>query len=144
MSHLHLKVKCFDRSVCTGSTNSKSKKTWWEWRKLQYTKCTTYCKYMRFSGLFVALQACLGWNENIHNDSQLVKVGFIHIQEAYSGQETPGRESGFEPIIPEPCLSFRLSGMHIRGVPELQWYASKSCGFATNKWAYVSYFDPST
>ena len=34
--------------------------------------------------------------------------------------------------------------MQIRGVPELQWYASKSCSFATNKWAYVSYFDTST
>jgi hypothetical protein len=26
MSFLHLKMKCFDRSVCPGSTNSKSKK----------------------------------------------------------------------------------------------------------------------
>jgi hypothetical protein len=25
---------------------------------------------------------------------QLVKVGFIHIEEAHSGQETPGSESG--------------------------------------------------
>ena len=49
--------------------------------------CTTYCKYMRIGGLFVALEACLGWNDNIHNDSQLVKVGFIHIQEAHSGQD---------------------------------------------------------
>jgi len=68
MSRLHLNVKCHDRSVCTGSTIIKS-------------------KYMCFSGLFVALQACLGWNDNIHNDSQLVKVGFIHIQEAHSGQD---------------------------------------------------------
>jgi len=50
----------------------------------------------------------------------------------------------FEPGIPEPCLSFQLSLMRIRGVPELRWYASKSCGFATNKWADVSYFDTST
>jgi len=41
---------------------------------------------MRIGGLFVALEARLGWNDNIHNDSQL------------------------EPRIPEPCLSFRLSG----------------------------------
>ena len=46
-----------------------------------------------------------------------------------------------EPILSEPCLSFRLSGMPIRGVPDLQWYASKSCGFSTNKWACVSYFE---
>jgi hypothetical protein len=44
-----------------------------------------YCKYMPFGGLFVALEACLGWNDNIHNVSHLVKVGFIHIQEAQSG-----------------------------------------------------------
>jgi len=68
MSRLHLKVKCHDRFVCTGSTNSKS-------------------QYMRFGGLFVAFEACLGWNHNIHNDLQLVKVGFIHIQEAHSGQD---------------------------------------------------------
>jgi len=87
MSRLHLKVKCLDRSVCTGSTNSKSKKTWWEWSELKYTKCTIYCKYMCFGGLFVALETCLGWNNNIYNDSQLVKVGFIHIPEAHSGQD---------------------------------------------------------
>ena len=87
MSRLHLMVKCLDRSVSTGSTNSKSKKTWWEWSKLKYTMCTTYCKYMRFGGTFVALEVCLGWNDNIHNDSQLVKVGFIPIQEAHSGQD---------------------------------------------------------
>jgi len=87
MSHLHLKVKCHGRSVCTGSTNSKSKKTWWEWSKLKCTKCTTYCKDMRFGSLFVALEACLSWNDNIDNHSQLVKVGFIHMQEAHSGQD---------------------------------------------------------
>jgi len=42
---------------------------------------------MRFGGIFVALEACLGWNDNIHNDLQLVKVGFIHIPEAHSGQD---------------------------------------------------------
>jgi len=68
MSYLHLKVKCHDRSECTGSTNSKS-------------------KYMRFGDSFVALEASLGWNDNIHNDLQLVKVGFIHMHEAQSGQD---------------------------------------------------------
>jgi len=34
--------------------------------------------------------------------------------------------------------------MRIRGVPELQWYASTSCGFATNKWAHVPLSDRST
>jgi len=87
MNCLHLMVKCLDRSVCTGSTDSKSKKTWWEWSKLKYRNCTTYYKYMHFGGLFVALEAYLGWNDDIHNDSQLVKVGFIHMQEAHSGQD---------------------------------------------------------
>ena len=38
MSHLHLNVQCLERwqSVCTASTDSKSKKTWWEWSKLKY------------------------------------------------------------------------------------------------------------
>ena len=31
---------------------------------------------MHFGGLCVALAACLGWNDSIHNESQLVKVGF--------------------------------------------------------------------
>jgi len=53
-----------------------------------------YCKYMRFGGLFVALETYLGENGNIHNDSHLVNVGFIHIQGAYSAQETPSSESG--------------------------------------------------
>jgi len=87
MSRLHLKVKCLDRSVCTWSTNSKLKKIWWEWSKLKYTKCTTYCKSRRFGGLFVPLEACLGLNDIIRNDSQPVKVGFIYIQEAHSGQD---------------------------------------------------------
>jgi len=42
---------------------------------------------MCIGGLFVALEAYLGWNDNIHHDSQLVKVGFVHIQEAHSGQD---------------------------------------------------------
>jgi len=49
-----------------------------------------------------------------------------------------------EPRIPETCLSFPHSGMWIRGVPEPEWYASKRGDFATNKWAYVSYFDTCT
>ena len=87
MSCRHLKVKCLERSVCTGSTNSKSKETWWQWSKLKYTKCTTYCKYMHFGGLFVPIEAWLGWNDKINNDSQIVKVGFIHFEEADSGQD---------------------------------------------------------
>jgi len=59
---------------------------------------------MRFGGLFVALEAFLDWNDNIHNDSQHVKVGFIHIQEAHSGQETPSSESGIEAKI-TPAIS---------------------------------------
>jgi len=35
------------------------------------------------------------WLEcNIHNYSQLVKVGFIHLQDAHSGQENPHHHSG--------------------------------------------------
>jgi len=87
MSPEHLKVKCLDRSVCTGSTHSKSKKTWWAWSKLQYTEWTTYCKYMCFGGWFVAIEACLGCNDIIHNDSQLVNVGLIHNQETHPGRD---------------------------------------------------------
>ena len=49
--------------MSTACTNSESKETWWEWSKLNYTKCTTYCKYMLFGGYFVALEACLHWND---------------------------------------------------------------------------------
>ena len=45
-----------------------------------------YCKYMRFDGFFITLAVSLGWNDNILNDLQLVKVGFIHIHKAHSGQ----------------------------------------------------------
>jgi len=48
-------------------------------------------------------------------------------------RKPPAAKAAFEAGIPEPCLSFRLSGMRITGVPELQLYASKSCGFAMNK-----------
>jgi hypothetical protein len=33
-----------------------------------------YYKPMRFAGLFIVLEACLGWNDNIYNDSKLVKL----------------------------------------------------------------------
>jgi len=62
MSHLHLKLKCLNRSVYTVSTNSKLKKTRWEWSKLKYTKCTTYYKYIRLGGSLVTLKIFLGWN----------------------------------------------------------------------------------
>ena len=42
---------------------------------------------MRIGGLFVAVEACLDWNDNISNDTQLVRVCFVHIQEAHSGQD---------------------------------------------------------
>jgi hypothetical protein len=53
-----------------------------------------YCKYLPISGLFVALEARLDWIDTLHNDLQLLKVGLIHIQDAHSGQETTGSESG--------------------------------------------------
>ena len=59
-------------------------------------------------------------------------------------RKPPSAKAAFEPRMPELCLRFRLPGMRIRGVPELQSYASKSCGFATNKWPYVSYYNTST
>jgi len=138
MSCLHQKVKCLDRSVCTGSTNKKSNKTWWEWSKLMQAK------YMCFGGWFVPLEAYVGWNDNIHNESQLFKVGSIHIQEANSAQESRAAQPPFEPRIPEQGLSFQLSGMWIRGVREPQLYTCEICGFATNKWACISYFDTHT
>jgi len=60
------------------------------------------------------------------------------------GQENHGSESGIGAKNTQAMSQFGLSGMRIRGVPALQWYASKSCGFATYKSAYVSYFDTST
>jgi hypothetical protein len=53
-----------------------------------------YSKYKRFGDLFVTLEACLRWNDNIHNYLLLVKVGFKHMQEAHSEQETSGSENG--------------------------------------------------
>jgi hypothetical protein len=49
---------------------------------------------MHFGGLFFALGTCLGWNDNIRNDSQLVKVDFILVQDAHSRQDTAGSENG--------------------------------------------------
>ena len=62
MSRLHLKVKGLDRSGCTASTDSKSKKSRWEWSKL---KSKVHCGlgYMRIGGLFVALEAYLSQND---------------------------------------------------------------------------------
>jgi len=64
MSRLHLKAKCLDgwQFVCTVSTDSKSKKTWWEWSKLE-SKVHYRLGYMCFSGVFVTLEACLGRND---------------------------------------------------------------------------------
>jgi hypothetical protein len=59
-------------------------------------------------------------------------------------RKPPAVKVAFEPRLPESCLSLRLSGTQIRGVPEPEWYPNKCCGFAKNKWAYVSYFDTST
>jgi len=158
MSRLHLKVKCLDWFVCTVSTNSKSKKTWWEWSKQNYTKCTMYCKYISFGGVFVALEEWLGWNDTsimTHSLSKLasyiskkfmldrIDITVVHDLE-WIARKTPIAEAVFEPWIPNPCLSLWLSGMRIWGVPELQWFHSKSCGWAMNKWALVSYSDIST
>jgi len=95
----------------------------------------------------------------IHNQSQRDKVSFIQIQEHYSvldgrfwlclnfnqrlGNTRQGKQAA-EPWIPEPCPSIRHSAMWILSLPEVQWYASKSCYFATNKWANVLYSDRST
>jgi hypothetical protein len=48
-------------------------------------------------------------------------------------------KAAFVPWIPNPCFRFCFSRMLIRGVPELQWYDSKRCGWATNNLAQVSY-----
>jgi len=84
INRLHLHVKCLDWCVCTMSMNSKSKKTWWEWPKLK----------VHYLLQVHALQwlICRSWGMHeietyIHNDLQLVLVGFIHIQEAHSEQD---------------------------------------------------------
>jgi len=108
MSCLHLNVKCLDRwqSVCTSSTDSKSKNTWWEWRKLKYT-VHYRLGYMRFGGVFVAREACLGWNDAFIMSRSLSKlasykskniildwmVDISCARNSIRGQEIPGRES---------------------------------------------------
>jgi hypothetical protein len=84
--------------------------------------------YMRISGLFVTLEACHGWNDNIHNDSQLVKVGsnlskkliLDRIEDLSSecssiiGQENPGSEKGnLSQEYPSRVSDSGLSGMQI-------------------------------
>jgi len=65
MSRLHLDMMCLDRwqSVCSASTNSMSKRTWWERRKLKHT-VHFRLGYTGFGGVFLALEACLGWNNS--------------------------------------------------------------------------------
>jgi len=108
MSRLHLKVKCLDwlQSVCTASTDSKSKKTWWEWRKLTY-KVHYTMGYMCFGGVFVALEVYLGLNDTSRISCSLSKlasykskniildwmVDFSWARTSIRGQEIPGRES---------------------------------------------------
>jgi len=75
MSRLHLNMKCLDRwqSVCTVYTDSKSKKRWWEWSKLQYNVHYRVA-FMHFVGLFVTLEACLGWNDTVIMSCSLSKL----------------------------------------------------------------------
>jgi hypothetical protein len=88
----------------------------------------------------------LAWAEMITSimTRSLSKLDSYISKKLILNRKPPAEKAAFEPRIPVPCLSFQLSGMQIRSVPEIQWYATKSCGFATNKWAYVSYFDTST
>ena len=50
MSHLHLNMKFPDKwyYVCTSSTDSMAKKTWWEWGKLEYI-LQWWLGYLRFT-----------------------------------------------------------------------------------------------
>jgi hypothetical protein len=63
MSRPHQNVKCLDRwqSVCTASTDSKSKNTRWEWWKLKNTEHYRLGN-RQFSGVFVAIEVFLGRN----------------------------------------------------------------------------------
>jgi len=108
ISRLHLNMMCLEwwQSVCTESTDWKSKKTWWEWRKLTYT---VHYKlgYRRFSGIFVALELCLGWNNTSIMSCSLPKlasykskniiwdwmVDFSCTRTSIRGQEIPGGAS---------------------------------------------------
>jgi len=85
MSHLHLNVMCLDRwqCVCTAFTDSKSRKTWWEWSKL------TWEVQYRMAVHALRWLICPSWGVPglqwyIHNEWQLAKVSFIHIQECHS------------------------------------------------------------
>jgi len=64
MRYLHHNVKFLDRrnSVCTASTNARLQRTWHKWNIQQYTAHYGVV-HMCFSGLFVALEVGLGWND---------------------------------------------------------------------------------
>jgi len=75
MSRLHYHGKCLDwrRSACTASTDSKSKKTWWDWTtQTHYVHCQL--GYIPFSGDLVALVGCLGRNDTSIMSHSLSKL----------------------------------------------------------------------
>jgi len=159
MSHLHLTVKCLARwqDVCTASTESKSKKTWWEWCKLIYN--VQYgMEYMHIGGLFVTLEECLG-----RNDTSIIS-GSLSMLASYKsknlilhwiayhtcswtwilGQEIPVSEGCSCALNTQAMSPYLTLWVQIWGSPELQWYASTSYTFGTHKWAHFSESDTVT
>jgi len=94
-----------------------------------------------------------------HNESQLVKVAFIHIQESHSSLDyrsqlhqkfncRPGtpweQKKQLSHEYPSHDSVSNTLGCGLWGVSDLQWYASKRWDFTSYMCAHVSYSDKSS
>jgi len=94
----------------------------------------------------------------IHSKFQLVYIGFTQYQRPHGrldfwshilselksyAKKYPAAKVAAVSEIPKQWLSIRLSGFGTLHVPKLEWYASKTCGFATIKWVCVWYSNTS-
>jgi len=102
------------------STDSKSKKTGFEWSKLQHTRYTTFCKYMCFGGLFVVSEAWLGLNDKSIMTHSLAKLA------SYISMKLI-----LDRIEDLSCAWCSIIGQENPG--------SKSCIWAKNTWAVAQF-----
>jgi len=158
MRRLHLNVNCLDKwqSVGTVSNDSKLKIMWWEWSKLK-GKVHYGLRYMHSDGFFVGLEMCLRCNYTSILSRNLSKLASYKSKNiildwiadlsfawtSIKGQENPVSEScslamNIQVMSQYPILQ------DAELVPNSVSYAGKCCGFAMNKWAQISYFDPAT
>jgi len=124
MSCLHLNVKCLHRwqSVCTASTDSKSKKTRWEWRKPKY-KVHNRLGYRCFGGIFAALEACQG-----RNDTSIM-CRSLSMLPSYRSKN----------LIVDWIADLSCARTSIR---DLEIPGCKSCHLTMNTWAMSQYLTP--